>query len=162
VTLKIDFFREINLSLFVLLQTIQRSFETFFNESLRSRKIWIAVISNWTLRIDCNANINKRKMDIQTLMNNIFYNHAKMMISAWIECKKRMRGGVNTYFTFHYLFFLPKCYLFMFWSLFFCFWLTFWFLFSIKRKKIFNLIWFKEWISSSKISRNVDRIYFIC
>jgi len=37
-TLKIDFFREINLTLFVLLQTIQLSFETFFNESLRSRQ----------------------------------------------------------------------------------------------------------------------------
>jgi len=83
--LKIEFFREINLSLFVLLQTIQLSFETFFNENLRSRKIWIAVISNWTLRIDYN--INKRKMDIHTLMNNIFYNHAKIY-NGW--CVNRM------------------------------------------------------------------------
>jgi len=92
VTLKIDFFREINLLLFVFLQIIQLSFETFFNESLRSRKIWIVVISNWTLRIHCNT--NKRKMDIHTLMNNIFYNQAKVMV-AGIEYKRRVTGALT-------------------------------------------------------------------
>jgi len=46
-----------NLPLFVLLQTIQLSFETFFNESLRFREISIAVILNYTpcIYIDFDA-----------------------------------------------------------------------------------------------------------
>jgi len=119
VTLKIDFFREINLSLFVFLQIIQFSFETYFNESLRFRKIWIVVISNWTPRID--SNINKRKIDIHTLMNNIFYIHEKIMVGAWIECKKRATGALTLVLRSIILIFPPKCYLFILLSLFFAF-----------------------------------------
>jgi len=64
VIFKNRFFREMNLPLFVLLQTIRLSFETFFNESLRFREISIAIILNWTPCICNDFNINRRKIDI--------------------------------------------------------------------------------------------------
>jgi len=62
-----------NLPLFVLLQTIQLSFETFFNESFRFREISIAVILNYTPCIYIDFNINRRKIDVHILMNKIIF-----------------------------------------------------------------------------------------
>jgi len=142
VTFKNQIFREMTLPLFILLQIIQLSFETFFNEKLRFWEISIAVILNCTPCVCINFNINRR------------ITMTKIMVGAGIECKKR---DVNASFTFYcFNLFLLNVFGLRFHHSSFAFDVPiFIFARDCERIEIFDLTWFKEWISSSKSTFNL-------